>query len=93
MLCEIEIEEGVGFFHATERKAKGVLRARESRRGEGVMRGRAGPGSLGERERERERESRRRETKVLKTGPGRESEKGVVPIRVVRSGSDWWSNR
>ena len=54
LLCEIEIEEGVGFFRATERKGKGVLRARESRRGEGVMRARAGAGSLGKREREKE---------------------------------------
>jgi hypothetical protein len=30
---------------------------------------------------------------VLKTRPGRESEKGVVPISLVRSGSDQWSNQ
>ena len=30
---------------------------------------------------------------VLKTGPGREPEKGVVPVLVVRPGSDRWSNR
>ena len=30
---------------------------------------------------------------VLKTGPGREPEKGVVPVLVVRLGSDRWSNR
>ena len=30
---------------------------------------------------------------VLKTGPVREPEKGVVPVLVVRPGSDRWSNR
>jgi hypothetical protein len=30
---------------------------------------------------------------VLKTGPVREPEKGVVPVSVVRPGSDRWSNR
>jgi hypothetical protein len=30
---------------------------------------------------------------VLKTGPGREPEKGVVPVLVVGPGSDRWSNR
>jgi 5-deoxy-D-glucuronate isomerase len=33
------------------------------------------------------------ETMVLKTGPVREPEKGVVPVSVVRPGSDRWSNR
>jgi hypothetical protein len=30
---------------------------------------------------------------VLKTGPGKEPEKGVVPVLVIRPGSDRWSNR
>jgi hypothetical protein len=30
---------------------------------------------------------------VLKTEPGREPEKGVVPVLVVRPGSDRWSNQ
>jgi hypothetical protein len=30
---------------------------------------------------------------VLKTGPGKEPEKGVVPVSLVRPGSDRWSNR
>ncbi len=30
---------------------------------------------------------------VLKTGPGREPERGVVPVSLVRPGSDRWSNR
>ena len=30
---------------------------------------------------------------VLKTGPEREPKKGVVPVLVVRPGSDRWSNR
>ena len=30
---------------------------------------------------------------VLKTGPGREPERGVVPVLVVRPELDRWSNR
>ena len=30
---------------------------------------------------------------VLKTGPGREPEKGVVPVLVIRPGLDRWLNR
>jgi hypothetical protein len=33
------------------------------------------------------------ENMVLKTGSGREPEREVVPVLVVRPGSDRWSNR
>ena len=36
---------------------------------------------------------REHEAMVLKTESGREPEKGVVPVPLVRPGSDRWSNR